>query len=500
MDTGWDLGETMPNTSRYNILVLCPDQLRADYLGCYGHPAIGTRNIDRLASDGVRLDRAYCAAPLCGPSRVSFVTSTRVSEHGHRNYGSTIDYAVPNIVSVLKSEGYRLAMFGKNHCFNAEQLGGIWDELDDVCQGNYDSHPLYRRSFDAFPMEPDSPFASDERITREAEEFIGRQDAGEPWLCWVNWQSPHPAFTCPEPFFSLFDPNDVSIPEGWESAAGEDKPRRVRNWRISSQAAEATLEEVRRAVAAYMGQVRWLDDMAGRILNALEKSGRSKDTIVVFFGDHGELLGDQGCFHKIPVFYECLTRIPVIIRHPDGLYRGVFEGLVEEVDLAPTLLEACGLDRPASFTGESLHSRLTEGRIGRADGRETVLVEAGVKAPTWKEPWPEPQKAPFAPNSFGPGAMISDGRFKLTVYGDDTCELFDLQTDPHERDNRFADAALKDVRDRLTLELCRRMLMAGVRDTGRVYWAEEYGDPRDAPMEVAAKRGNPQKPMAEKEG
>ena len=88
-----------------NLFILCPDQLRADYLSCYGHPTIGTKHIDRLAGEGVRFERAYCSAPLCGPSRISFVTSTRFSEHNHRNYGSTIDYAVPNLVRSVKDAG-----------------------------------------------------------------------------------------------------------------------------------------------------------------------------------------------------------------------------------------------------------------------------------------------------------------------------------------------------------------------------------------------------------
>jgi len=476
-----------------NVLILCPDQLRADYLSCYGHPTIGTRHIDRLAHEGMRFERAYCSAPLCGPSRISFVTSTRFSEHNHRNYGSTIDYAVPNLVSCLKEAGYPTGMFGKNHCFNHDQLGGIWDELDEICLGNYDNHPKYKRSFDAFPLEADHEYNITGRLADETIEFIRRQPEGRPWLAWVNWQDPHPAFTCPEPYFSMFDPAEIDLPPGYASGrrlprsiAG--KPRRLRNWQINSLAEEATDDEVRRAIAAYMGQVRYQDDSVGRILDALEETGRARDTLVVFLADHGEMLGDQGAFHKIGVFYECLTRIPVIIRHPEAKYRGVFEGLVEEVDLAPTILEACGVKRPLTFVGESLHSRLVEGKLGFEHGRETALVETGLQAPTWPGPVGENQKAPFAPNNFGPGAMVTDGRYKLSVYYDDVCELYDLVEDPKELDNRFDDAALKDVRERLTLELCKRLMGVGVRDIGQIEWPEPYGDPRDTPIEIAARK------------
>jgi len=471
-----------------NVLILCPDQLRADYLSCYGHPSIGTANIDRLASEGVRLNRAYCSAPLCGPSRISLVTSTRMSEHGHRTYGSTIDYAVPNMVRSLKDAGYRTGMFGKNHMFNNDQLAEIWNELHHICAGNYDDHPKYKRSFDAFPMEPDYHLNLTGMLADETIDFIRR--SGEPFLAWVNWQDPHPAYTCPEPYFSMFDPAEVELPPMYREGGGRGKPRRLRNWQANCQASEATDDDIRRARAAYMGQVRYVDDSVGRILDALAETGRDRDTLVVFLSDHGELLGDQGAWHKIGVFYECLTRIPVIVRHPEGIYKGVFEGLVEEVDLAPTILEACGIPRPLSFVGESLHERLATAGLAFEDGRETALVETGTLAPTWPGPFGEPQKAPFPPNNFGPGAMITDGRFKLSIYYDDACELYDLETDPNELRNRFDDPALKDVRERLTLDLCRRIMGSGVRDIGAIPWPESYDDPREIPLETVAKRKN----------
>ena len=475
------------DVTHLSVLILCPDQLRADYLSCYGHPSIETANIDRLAEQGIRFDRAYCAAPLCGPSRISFVTSTRLSEHGHRNYGSTIDYAVPNLVSVLQGSGYRTGMFGKNHCFNPDQLKSIWDSIDEVFLGNYDEHPKYRRSFDAFELEADHKYNVTRRLAEETMDFIRKVPKDQPYLAWVNWQDPHPAFTCPEPYFSMFDRNAVklpALPETWDR-----KPRRLVNWRINSQADEATEDDIRAARAAYMGQIRYVDDCVGSMLDALAETGRDRDTLVIFFSDHGELLGDQGAFHKIPVFYECLTRIPFIMRHPQGLYRGVVEGLVEEVDLSPTILEACGFRSPLTFVGESLHQRIVDGKTGFDDGRPTAIVEAGLQAPTWPGAFHEKQKAPFAPNNFGPGAMITDGRYKLSVYFDDICELYDLATDPNELDNRFEDTILAEVRERLMMELCRRLLGAGVRDVGGVRWPDGYNsDPRQMPLEAAAVR------------
>lgn len=481
------------NSNPLNVLILCPDQMRADFLSCYGHPTINTTNLDSLAAEGIRFERVYCAAPLCGPSRISFATSTRFSEHNHRNYGSCIDAAVPNIVTSLKGAGYRTGMFGKNHCFNIDQLPEIWDELDEICLGNYDGHPKYQRSFDSFELEKGHKYNITGRLADEAIDYIKRQPEDQPWLAWVNWQDPHPAFICPEPYFSMFNPDDIEIPPRYREGGGTNKPKRLQNWQVNSLAPEATDAEIRRAIASYMGQVKYVDDSVGRILDALKETGRDKDTLVVFFADHGEMLGNQGSFHKIGVFYDCLTRIPVIMRHPEDLYKGVFEGLVEEIDLAPTILEACGVKIPLSFVGESLHQRLADKQMAFEYGRPNAISEAGLQCPTWPEPVGFNQKAPFTPNNFGPGAMVTDGRYKLSVYYDDICELYDLECDPQELDNRFEDPALKDVRERLTLDLCKRLMGVGVRDIGQMHWPEDYDDPRQVPLEIAAKRRNPMK-------
>ena len=111
----------------YNLVIITPDQMRRDYLSCYGHESIQTKHIDALSEQGVTLDNCYCAAPLCAPSRISFATSTYFSEHNHRNYWSSISSEVPNLVSQLKDQGYRTGMYGKNHLFIYSELEKLWD-------------------------------------------------------------------------------------------------------------------------------------------------------------------------------------------------------------------------------------------------------------------------------------------------------------------------------------------------------------------------------------
>ncbi len=464
--------------SRKNLLMVVCDQLRADYLGCYGHLAIGTKNIDRLAGEGIRFDSCYCAAPLCGPSRISLVTSTYVGEHGHRNYGSTISPDVPNLVTSIKDAGYRTGMFGKNHMFTYSRLNEVWDELDEICLGNCDDHPAYEHSFSSFTMEDDHPYNITGRLTDEAIGFMDRSE--RPFFAMVNYQDPHPAYTCPEPYASMFDPASIELPASYHDRL--DQPVRNDVWRVHSEMALCTERDMKHAIATYMGQIRYVDDCVGRLYQFLETKKLLDDTIIVFMSDHGELLGSFGMTHKIPVFYEPLVRIPVIMRFPDlGESLPVYTGLSEEVDLAPTILMALDIDIPASMVGKSLYQDIVQ---GRSPGKASVLVEAGGGGATCAVPVDGLRlKAPFLPTSLGPGAMVRKGDWKLCQYSDDLCELFNLAEDPQERHNLYNDTRYADKRWELTLLLLNRLLTVKNRDMGYERWPKSVVPGRDLRFE-----------------
>lgn len=468
---------------KQNLVIITPDQLRADYLSCYGNQRIGTAQLNRLADMGTTFEHCYCAAPLCAPSRISFATSTYFSEHNHRNFWSSISPDVPNLPQYLHHHGYATGMFGKNHLFHYDRLPEVWDELDEICLGNYDGHPDFEHSFSSFTLAADHPFNITGRLTDEAIDFIQRrQDA--PFFLWVNYQDPHPAFTCPAPYDTMFDPADVELPK--RSYSGSPEPDRNGVWRAHSEMDLCTEADVRRAIAHYMGQIRYVDDSVGRILDTLETRGLLENTVVLFFSDHGELLGDYGMFHKIPVFYDCLTRIPAILYAP-GVTKGGsrFRGLVEEVDLAPTLLRLLDLPVPATMCGTALDEAL---RCGDDRGKADALCEAGGGAPTWHKPSKDIKLlAPHAPTSFGPGAMLRTERYKLSVYGDDNGELFDLETDPLECRNLYGQPEYAQVQQQLTQRLLQRLLSVKVRDIGALEWdSPDYPqDVRFEPLEMS---------------
>ena len=426
-------------------------------------------------------DNCYCAAPLCAPSRISFATSTYVGEHNRRNYGTSISPDVPNLITQLKKNGYKTGMFGKNHLFTYNRLGEVWDELDEICLGNYEGHPGAQKSFSSFEMEADHPFNITGRLTDETIDFMMRSE--KPFIAWVNYQDPHPAFTCPQPYYNMFSPDDVVLPEAYYKYDSKKQPVRNEVWRKHSQMDQCSEEDLRKAIAVYMGQVRYIDDSVGRLMASLKNSGLEKNTVVLFFSDHGELLGDYGMTHKLPVFYDCLTKIPVIMRHPEGKYSGErFSGLVEQVDLAPTLLEMLNIKIPATMVGTSWVSAL---QLRDYTGKETLLCEAGAGAPTWQAADEDlVLTAPHAPTSFGPGAMLRYKMWKLSIYFDDVCELYNLKEDPHELHNLFGDSSCADIQAKMTEMLLKRVLGVKIRDVGIDWNENEYPtDVRFDPLE-----------------
>ncbi len=466
---------------KQNVLLIIPDQLRADYLSSYGHPTVETRHLSALAQESLQLNQCYCAAPLCGPSRVSLVTSTYVGEHNQRNYGGNISPDVPNLVGVLKRNGYRTGMFGKNHMFTESRLEEMWDEMDNICLGNYDNHPDYIHSFSAFTLEKGHPYDITGRLTDETIAFM--QSAEQPFLAWVNYQDPHPAYCCPPPYDTMFSPDDIELPPEWH-LRGEGEPVRNEVWRKHSEMDLCSDDAMKRAIAFYMGKVRYVDDCVGRMMAYLKESGKEKNTIVLFLSDHGELLGYRGMTHKLPAFYDCLTRIPVLLRAPQKDWAGKqWDALVEEVDLVPTLLELLGIGKPNTMVGRSF-----AGAMDRGDGafRDSVLVEAGCGAPTCKTPIPGRKiKAPYSPTHFGPGAMVRQGRYKLSVYADDNGELYDVEKDPLESENLFGKAEYQSIQQELTMLLLRRELGVKVRDVPYDPWDTTWyaKDVRCCPLE-----------------
>ncbi|MGP9539160.1 sulfatase-like hydrolase/transferase [Brachybacterium sp. AOP43-C2-M15] len=465
--------------TRPNILLISTDQQRHDMVAAAGNPAVSTPHLDRLAAQGALFENCYVQNPVCSPSRASLMTSTYVSTHGLYENGVDIPPGTRVFSKDLADGGYDCGLVGKFHlhsCFH----GRTEPRLDDgfrVFRWAHDPYPgssenayhrwlratrpdLYEKAledrslFDTMPTE----FHYSRWIAEETISFL-RTDrrAEQPFLVVANFFDPHHGFGAPEEYLRRYD--DVDLPPvNTRDGELEDKPEIQRHTSAHSSAGmpscadltEQELDEVRRA---YYAMVSLVDDEVGRILAVLEEEGLAESTIVVFTSDHGELLGDHQLLRKGPFLYDCSVKVPLIIRWPGVIEAGTRrDELVQWVDLAPTILEAAGLDRPRPYQGRSLLPLL---RGEAADWRDWALSQYRSSG--------DPATAPAHLT------MLRHDRWKLIAHHgspstsrERTGELYDLETDPGELENLWDDEAHRGVR----LELAERLLdvLTGVED------------------------------------
>lgn len=443
--------------NKLNIVIINPDQMRSDYCTPGGHPFINTHNIDKLAKKGTHFTNAFTTCPMCAPSRTSFITGQYPIEHQVRNYVGTMPVGYPNMLSTLKQQGYRIGLFGKDHIIQPNAIGIMYDEGEDICLGNMDKHAAYKNSFDSGTLATNSEYNITERLTTDCLSFIKKQiTADQPFFATINMQDPHPYFSAPAPYDTMFNPEQFSLPGNYRKDTINGETNRLSNWRIHSNSKAASELDIKKAMAMYCGQIRYVDDQVGRVIDTLENLNQLDNTIIIFWSDHGEFLGDYGVTHKGLMFYDCLVKIPLIIYDPSKqLNRGENTDLIEVVDILPTVLSILGIKAPSTSRGKSLLSK-------DYHARRDVFAEGGIYA---KQPTQSIAdftiKAPHDPTQWGPGSMLRTKQHKLVIYSDDICELFDLLKDPLETTNLFDSPAHQQLKQELLLRLMTRQQAQG---------------------------------------
>jgi len=471
-----------------NILFIMFDQLRADYLGCYGHPHLKTPNIDRIAAQGVRFDRAYIQSPLCGPSRMSTYTGRYVQSHGATWNNVPLKVGEITMGDHLRDAGMGCWLVGKTHmAADAEgmrRLGlapdsvigarvsecgfdiyerddgmrpegpdGLYDEggalkyNDYLRERGYEGdnpwHDHANSGIDAagnvlsgwFLNNSDQPANIEENdsetpyLTRRGIEFIESQ-GDAPWCCHLSYIKPHWPYIVPEPYASTYGPQDFIAPV--RSAAERENPHPVYQGFMNAPVGKAfSRDDVRdKVLRAYMGLIKQIDDQMGVLFKWLEETDRMQDTMIVLTSDHGDFLGDHWLGEKT-FFQDASTRVPMIIYDPspkaDATRGTVCDDLVECIDLAPTFLEVAGKD-PASVAhileGTSLLPILHGGHVDRL--RDFVICEYDYStSPLAGKLGLTPAEARMF--------MVADKNWKMIHFeGGYRPMLFDLKTDPDE--------------------------------------------------------------------
>lgn len=497
---------------RPNVVVVMTDQHRADHCAREGFPLDTTPFLDGLARRGTWFDRAYTSTPVCAPARTSFLTgrfptATRVWTNGQQ------DAAVydRDLVDALDDAGYRTALVGKNHsCLDADRLDhaveyGHWGatngaaearrtESDEAFEAWLSETALFEGG-GGFSLDP-TPFPVETqcapRCVDAATDWLDSLAGDDPFFLWLSLPEPHNPYQVPEPYHSLFSPDDLPPVDAGPSAL-EDRPfawRWLRDVGVARARREAPdadydAEVVPRLRAIYCGMLRMVDDQVRRFVEALSDRGLRDDTLLVFVGDHGDFVGQYGLMRKGVGVPEATARIPLLFdgpgvdSSPDG---GPNPAHVSIVDLLPTICDAAGAPVPDGVQGRSLWPVL-----GDADGAvppafESVYAESGSGgAPATPESVPPLDEASKnelnAHTQAGRTAMVRRGDWKLVVDAAGDPALYDVTEDPAETNDLAGDPAHAD-RLRDLLATFSRWSLA-VRDT--------LPDPYDADADPRAR-------------
>ncbi len=460
-----------------NLVVIMTDQQRADLCAREGFPHDTTPFLDRLARGGVWFHRAYSAAPICGPARVSLLTGRFPSAHRVRvNHHCALAVYEKDMVDVVREQGYATAMVGKNHSHLGPKRMDHWFPLGHNAGHGQPGRTEREQAFDQFlaemnhrvALEP-TPFPLEcqgpHRAVSDAQQWI-RSLAGKPFYLWLTFAEPHNPYQVPEPYFSMFPPQ--SLPPSRATKA--DLERKGFKWQLVHELGRYVYpnydELVPRMRANYCGMLRLLDDQVKRFVEFLDAEGLRENTLIVFVADHGDFVGEYGLMRKGPEMPDLLIRIPMLFNGP-GIVAAAepHAAHVSLCDVMPTLCEAMGAPLPAGVQGRSLWPMLTGGDYP-AEEFASVYAEMGYGGLhyTWDdEPdfdhclIPGPQGPTFdCLNSYsqsGTLRTVRKGDWKLDFDMQGRGQLYHLADDPVELHNRFGDPDVAAVQAELMADL-----------------------------------------------
>jgi choline-sulfatase len=421
--------------------------------------------LSALADGGVVFDAAYCASPLCAPSRAALMCGRRASALGVFDNAAELRASVPTLAHWLRAAGYRTCLAGKMHFVGPDQLHGFERRLTtDVYPATLDWTPDWSREVaDRLPwyhsaeavLTPGRTVASmqtdyDDEVAFHAVRFVhelARSRAGsrDPFFLTVSFTNPHDPWEVPPRYWDLYDPASISLPAVPLIPFEEADPHSQRLRQMSAiDDVALTDEQILLARHAYYAAISYVDERIGMVLEALRSTGLDEGTIVVFTADHGEFLGERGLWYKMS-FLEPSARVPLLASGPGLAAGGRVDVPVSLIDLAPTVLELAGVSAGGvPLDGESLAGSLAG---DSSTGHGPVVCEyhaEGVNAPA---------------------AMIRAGRHKLIVCHGDPDQLFDLESDPLELSNLALDPEHGGLVDALRSELAARLDLSEIERT-----------------------------------
>ena len=463
-----------------NLLFICTDEQRPDTMACYGNTQIDVPNLNRLADASVAIRSAYCTQPWCTPSRSSILTGLYPHATGCTSNHLPLRADVRTIAEMLPSD-YLCGYFGKWHLGDevAAQHGfTVWRSYQDHIRRILYSRPEYLDMLSGYHhflvangYEPTveemgarvftnadmhglpEPHTIAAYVANETVQFIEQNAGNRPWMAQAHFHEPHPPFE--SPYDDWHDPATIQRGPAFARIPDERAPYIIRTEAEHNRHARlngcdlGTEAGWRGITARYWGLMKLVDNQLGRILGALERSGQSDNTIVIYTSDHGEMAGDHGLVGK-HVQYEPSVRVPFLVRDPRiGSTHRMVEGRFSQIDLVPTMLDLLKVEIPDGLHGVSRAAALR----GDTELTGDVFIQ-------WEDTdlnFPGANTATdlfFTVRAAAPRrTVVTQDGWKLNLYEADDHELYHLPSDPHELNNVIEDPAhaerIRDLRERI---------------------------------------------------
>lgn len=438
--------------SRPNFLILMVDQLNGTFFPDGPAAFLKTPHLKALAARSTRFANCYTASPLCAPARASFMSGCLPSRT--RVYDNAAEFAsdIPTYAHHLRRAGYKVILSGKMHFVGPDQLHGFEERLTtDIYPADFGWTPDYTRPGErvdwwyhnlgsvtgAGVAEITNQLEYDDEVAYNAGAKLydlSRGHDDRPWCLTVSFTHPHDPYVARRRFWDMYENAPELEPTVGPMPYDALDPHSQRLYHASdSEKFDITPDMVRRSRQAYFANISYIDEKIGELIDILKRTRMDENTIIVFTSDHGDMLGERGAWFKMS-FLEGSCRVPLMVAAPD-MAPGLKTGPVSTLDVLPTLLELSGLSPSVAapwFDGESL-----------------VPVAAGA------ERLPVPMEY-AAEGTITPMVAIREGAWKYIHCPADPPLLFNLESDPHELENRAGRADSADAKRRLKAQIDKR--------------------------------------------
>jgi choline-sulfatase len=425
-------------THRPNVLIIMVDQLTGTLFPAGPAPFLHVPNLRRLYAEGVDFTNTYCASPLCAPSRSAFMTGLLPSQTGVYDNAAEFASSIPTFAHHLRGAGYDTVLAGKMHFVGPDQLHGFEERLTtDVYPADFGWTPDWSKPdariewwyhnlgsvtaagtaeiTNQLEFDDEVAFLANQRLLQKAR----AGDVDRPFCLTVSFTHPHDPFVARPKYWNLYPEGTVPPPQQPPAKPADLDAHDQRLYRASDMGAyRITAAHVASSRRAYCANISYIDDKVGDLLATLATCQFTRETVIVFCSDHGEMLGERGMWFKMS-FREASARVPLLVHAPHRFQPKRIAAAVSLTDVLPMLLSITGVSDAASV--------LVEQAAGRTGPTHVTVAEYAAEG------------------SIAPMLMLRQDRWKFIHTPVDPDQLFDLAVDPLEQTNRAGDAACAAV-------------------------------------------------------